>query len=444
LCGTTLITLLHYYFTRLPMRLFFPLLLLLFSLSLSAQQEKKPLTLGKWEITPILGFQGWATYTHGTKEYDTALGQYIDVDDRLNFLVRRLRWGSTAKMGDRLLVKFVGAVDWLAEDQRSGPVGGVNFGAFPPAQVWDIYAQYKLTPNSEGLYVIGGYLRPPVGRESISGAFGVSSFEKSFSQWYLRTHLVGTGPGAAGGMYFGGLQHLSDKVHLDYRGGVFNPQNNGISAGRLASPLFTARVSMALGDAERETWAHGLPAANAFGKRNTVALALSLASEGPTDAAPGGVNVLGVDGVITQGQFHLEGEYHLMGRKAPGTPDLTNVTYLLRGGFNIDLTPTAPVSEKRYLEPSLLVYGYNGTLDLEEYETVLAASSFGGEEQVINVGLNYHLRPGKVRLGLHYTAFTGERGDLPPAGRLSQFWQQPGIGGIQRGNYAGLEIILIY
>lgn len=424
------------------------LLLLLFSVSvLSAQDEEKaPLTFNDWKIKPILGFQGWATYTSGAQDFNLGSGQYVDVDNRANFMLRRLRFGSTAQVGDRLFFKFLGAADFVGSDQRSATIGGVNNGGFPQAQIWDVFAQYKITANSEGLYVIGGYLRPPIGRESMSGAMGVSSMEKGFNQWYVRQHLVGTGPGGAGGVYLGGLSSLGEKLHIDYRGGVFNPQSNAISVGPLYSPLFAGRVNVMFGDREKSTWAYGLPAANSFGKRTTLALALNLASEGPSSTATGGVSLLGLDGLFNIGHFHAEGEYHLMNRKADDgdVADFSSVTYMLRTGFNLDVTPQGLTDGRRYLEPTIMVYGFNGALTLDEYKNVLATNYFGGQETIVDAGINYHLRPGRVRIGLHYVAFSGDRGELPEDGRLSWYWAQAGIGGIQRGNYAGFEVILNY
>ncbi len=398
-----------------------------------------------WTVRPILGVQSWATYTLGHQDYDAAGEAYIDADDRINFMLRRLRFGTTAQVGDRLFIKFLGAVDFVGADQRSGTVGGVNNGGFPAAQVWDIYTQYKISRNTEALYVVGGYLRAPVGRESMSGALGVSSFEKAWSQWYVRQHLVGTGPGGAGGAYLGGLVPLTKggNVHLDYRAGVYNANNAGISAGRLASPLLVGRFNFMFGDPESEVWAYGLPAPNSFGKRRTVSIALNVADEGPTDAAPGGIGLIGLDGVVTLGQFHAEGEYYRMVREDAANAAYESATYSFRLGYNIPL-PRGDGGSPSYLEPTAMVYGFDGTTDAGEYPVVVATSFIGGTEVVYDVGVNYHVKPGKVRLGLHYVGRSGELGDLPPDGQLNWNFNQGGIGGIRRGDYLGLEVILAY
>ena len=431
-----------------PMRflLFAGLLALAGSLSGQTADPVNDPIFGNWTIKPILGFQGWSTYTAGFEEYDADANDYFPVDNRLNFMLRRTRFGANAKVGERLFVKFLGAADFVGSDQRAATIGGVNNGGFPVLQVWDIYAQYKLTPDSEGLYVIGGYFRPPVGRETISGAFGVSSFEKGFNQWYLRQHLTGTGPGGTGGVYLGGLRPLGEKVFIDYRAGVWNAANNGISQGATYSPLVTSRVSFAFGDPERVTWAHGLPAANSFGKRKTVAVAISAANEGPTTAAPGGIGLLGVDFLVDRGHFHLEGEYQLLTRDAAeeqNLPTLSSATYMLRTGFNIRVKGDAE-GAARYLEPTLMVYGFDGATTLADYATVVATNYFGAEEMVIDAGVNYHVKPGKVRVGLHYTAFSGDRGALPADGRLAWNFSQAGVGGIRRGGYGGVEVIVNY
>lgn len=396
-----------------------------------------------WTVKPILAVQGWGTYTMGHEDYDPDTDAYLPTDDRLNFMIRRLRFGSTAQIGDRLFIKFLGAADFVGTDQRAGTVGGVNNGGFPNAQIWDIFAQYKISRTSEALYVIGGYLRPPIGRESMSGALGVSSFEKSWTQWYVRQHLVGTGPGGTGGVYLGGLVPLAEKVHLDYRGGVFNAQNSGISAGRETSSLLVGRVNFMFGDAESTTWTYGLPAANSFGRRNTFAVALNVATEGGTQSAPAGIGLLGVDAVANYGMFHVEGEYHRMMRGAENDDRYNSSTYAIRAGYNFVMSTNDP-DRPRYLEPTAMVYGFVGTTDAVEYPTVVATSFFGGTETVYDIGVNYHVDPGKIRLGLHYVGRTGDIGDLPADGRLSWHNMQNGIGGIRRGDYVGFEVILAY
>ena len=397
-----------------------------------------------WTIRPILGVQTWATYTFGHQDFNADRGEYVDADNRLNIMLRRLRFGSTAQVGDRLFIKFLGAADFVGTDQRAGTVGGENNGGFPSAQIWDVFAQYKISRNTEGLYVIGGFLRPCIGRESMSGAFGVSSFEKMWTQWYVRQHLVGTGPGGTGGVYLGGLTTLADKIHLDYRGGVFNAQNNGITAGRESSSLFAGRANFMFGDAENDTWTYGLPNANSFGKRSTVAVAVNLATEGPTAAANEGISLLGVDALVNFGMFHLEGEYHYMTRRADGLDDYNSSTYGVRLGYSFALPNTDQPNRPSYLEPSVMVYGFNGTEEAGEYDAVVATNYFGGTERVIDVGLNYHLKPGKVRLSLHYVDMDGDPGGLPEDGRLTWFNRQGGIGGIRRGDYLGFEVVLNY
>ena len=396
-------------------------------------------TYTKWQINPILGMQSWATYTVGQEEFDEAAGGYVDVDDRLNFMVRRLRFGSTANVTDRLFFKFLGAADFVGSDQRAGTVGGVNNGAFPNLQVWDLYLRYKLTENTEGLYVIGGFLRPPVGRESMSGAYGVASFEKSFSQFYVRQQMTGTGPGGAGGAYLGGLGALGDKLTVDYRGGVFNPFNNGISAGRRASTLVAGRLNFMFGEPESEVWRYGLKS-NYFGKRTGVSIAVAGSHEGDTGILKSS-NTIGVDFLVNAGQFHLEGEYISLLRRTATFPDTyAPDTYFVRAGYNFALAARAGKT-RRYLEAAVLLYGFNG--DANSSAAARATNFFSGDEQALDVGLNYHVVPGKVKLALHYVARSGDNAGIDgadPSG--NQFFFQPGIGGIRRGDYLGFGVVV--
>lgn len=422
-----------------PMRLRLALLFLLFSLVLTAQEEgeQRP-DLTDWTVNPILAFQGWGTYTFGGEE---RMGNTFEpVDDRLNFMVRRFRWGATAGVGDRLFIKFLGALDFVGSDQRAGTVGGVNNGGFPAAQIWDLYVRYRVVPKSEVLYVVGGWLRPPLGRESMSGALGVASFEKGWNQWYIRQHLVGTGPGGTAGVYLGGMRSLNEGLHVDYRAGVFNPEGGGLSGGRTFSPLFVSRLNLMFGDPEKQSWTYGLAAANTFGRRQGASLAVVYSTEGPTERVARGVRHLGLDGVVSLGQFHLEGEWHGMLRRATQGEQRFR-TFMLRTGVNLPLA-TGGATPARYLEPTVMVYGFRGGTTNAAYDVAVATAYFAGDETVYDVGLNYHLVPGKIRLGLHYVGRSGELGEIAPGPSLAWHHFQAGVGPIVRGDYVGAELIL--
>ena len=420
------------------MRLLFFLYFLPLSLFAQDADYDGP-TYTNWQIRPILGIQGWATYTLGQEEFDDDLSDYVPVDDRLNFMLRRLRFGSTANVTDRLFFKFLGAADFVGSDQRAGTVGGVNNGAFPNLQVWDLYLRYRLSKNSEALYVIGGFLRPPVGRESMSGAYGVASFEKSFSQFYVRQQMTGTGPGGTGGAYLGGLGKLADKVTVDYRGGLFNPFNNGISAGRRASTLAAGRLNLMFGQPESDKWRYGLRS-NYFGKRTGVSIAVAGSHEGPTGVLQSSSTV-GVDFLINTGQFHLEGEYiRLLRDNGETSGDYASATYFVRAGYNFAL-PLKAGKTQRYLEAAVLVYGFDG--DENSSAAARATNFFSADEQAVDVGLNYHVVPGKVKLALHYVARSGNNDGIAgsdPSG--NQYFFQPGIGGIRRGDYVGFGVVV--
>ena len=395
-------------------------------------------TYTRWQISPILGIQSWATYTIGQEEFEPTLNAFAPVDDRLNFMVRRLRFGSTANITDRLFFKFLGAADFVGSDQRAGTVGGVNNGAFPNLQVWDLYLRYQLSPNSEAAYVVGGFLRPPVGRESMSGAYGVASFEKSFSQFYVRQQMTGTGPGGTGGAYFGGLGKVSDKFTVDYRAGLFNPFNNGISAGQRASTLVAGRVNFMFGDPESQQWRYGLKT-NYFGKRRGVSIAVAGSREGDTGILAESAT-LGVDWLVNFGQFHLEGEYIRLLREGAIGVTYNTATYFVRAGYNFALAER-PGKPRQYVELAALAYGFDGATD--NNNAALATAFFSGDELAIDVGLNYHVVPGKVKLALHYVARSGDHGNIVgDASTGNQYFFQPGIGGIRRGDYLGFGVVV--
>ena len=183
------------------------ILLLCFSgsLSLSAQDhttewQKK---LEDFKLKPSIGLQLWSSYTIGEEVYDKSLGKYKSVDDRLNFQIRRTRLGFSGQPYGHLLFKFDAALDLVGRDLLSGTEAGANNGASPQFRLWNAWLQWKIKKGSEKFNLVAGYLPPQIGRESITSALRSTSMEKSWSQNYLRRHLVGIGPGRAMGVNLG-------------------------------------------------------------------------------------------------------------------------------------------------------------------------------------------------------------------------------------------------
>ena len=148
-------------------------------------------TIKDFQVKPILAFQFWGSYTAGMEQYQEEKGDYVAIDNRLNFMVRRTRFGFQAQPYEFLSIKVVAAIDLVGRDLNSAFNGGANNGSFPNFGLWDAYLQFRLKKNSEAIYLKAGYFVPAFGLSSLNSAFHVNSISKSFSQAYIRQHLVG-------------------------------------------------------------------------------------------------------------------------------------------------------------------------------------------------------------------------------------------------------------
>ncbi len=72
----------------------------------------------------------------------------------------------------------------------------------------DLQIRYQLSEGKEWLYLTSGFFRPQLGRESITSAWSVNSFEKAISQSYVRSYLVNAGHGRAPRFNLGGITTL--------------------------------------------------------------------------------------------------------------------------------------------------------------------------------------------------------------------------------------------
>ena len=208
------------------------LFLLCFAASLWAQQNsEQPEDWWKQiKVKPTAVLQVWSTYTMGQQVYNETTGTYEQVGNRFNTQLRRSRFGMKGNAGQDLKFNLTLAVDLVGRDLLSGTEGGANNGGSPGPRLWNAYVLWRLVPKQEWLHLGIGYQVPQIGRESTTSAFRIPSMEKSWSQNYLRRHLVGTGPGRAMGVQLGGL--LLPESGSPWSGrydiGIYNPPNTAL------------------------------------------------------------------------------------------------------------------------------------------------------------------------------------------------------------------------
>ena len=140
-------------------------------------------------------------------------------ETRNDTFIRRGRIGFQGNIKKELTYKIIFAYDNLGKDGKTKLAGlaqsteNLNFNLFDAFFSWELYPKL--------LNMTFGYLRPQIGRESITAAFEVNSFEKAMTNFYLRPHLVGRANGRETGINLGGL-YLGDFWSVNYNIGFFD------------------------------------------------------------------------------------------------------------------------------------------------------------------------------------------------------------------------------
>ena len=407
--------------------------LLLGSATSLAQTDSTKLTrlLANYRIVPSLGLQSWATYTMGMEVLDPTSNTYRAVDNRLNFQLRRTRLALNGQPYDRLRFSFVTALDQLGSDALAATQAGSTNGLAVNFRVWNAWLQYALKPESDGLYLLAGYFVPPVGRETTTPALRSTSFEKSGSQFYLRRHLLNSGPGRAYGLMLAGQQHaLSGNLHLTYEAALTNPAFAGFdgnSVGEAYSPLVSGRLSVHLGDAEATTYNINRRV-NYFGKRRGLTVALAGGRQGGSDLYASN-GAYGAEWLANHSGWQIDGEWLRLSREAAGSNYRAHTGYL-RVGRNYVLP------REWTLEPVAMYWWFAGPEGGSELSQADKLNGFTGRDRGFDLGMNWYLNP-DCRLSLFYALRQGGAVASGETLARNSYFQQGGIGGIRRGNYLG-------
>jgi hypothetical protein len=395
--------------------------------------------LADYHLQTSLGVQLWSTYTTGMEVYEPARDRFVGVDNRLNTQFRRSRIGLSGAPYPGVDFNVTMAIDFVGKDVLSATQAGVNNGATPQVALWNATVSWQLQPRSDALHLMVGYYPAPMGRESLTPALRVTSLEKSWSQNYLRRHLVGTGPGRAAGLNLGGLFGTGAAgVNVSYDLSVQNPVAGalgGNSTGRRSSPLLTTRWALHLGDPEFASYSYGHKV-NYFGQRRGLTVAFAASERGATDQFAQN-RALGTDILFNWGPWNLDGEYSYLYREADNGRSSTGSTGYVRLSHNIDL------ARRRTLEPVILYWFFNGPMDAGEQATARTLNTFAGQDNGLDLGANYYFNP-NLKLSLHYTWQWGAAGAADPTTLLNNYYQQAGLANaIRRGDWAGLGLVAI-
>ena len=422
------------------------ILLLLFTPLLSkAQAVKWEKGKAAVELQPVIALQLWSSYTLGQEVYRPEKSSYEAVENRLNFQMRRSRFGVKGKAFDRVKFNIVAAFDLVGRDVLAGTEAGMNNGSSPQLRLWNAYLRWKALKKADFLHISAGYLLPQIGRESTTSAMRSTSMEKSWSQNYLRRHLVGKGPGRTEGISLGGLFYQDQNLlNWGYDIGLYNPafrEYDGQSVGDEYAPLYSGRLALYIGEPESRQYKSSRQV-NYFGERRGLTVAAAGAYQGRTSLFSSN-SAAGIDWLLNMGHWNIDGEWYYLWRAKEGRQEQNAQplsagarTGYLRMSYNIGL-PHGWV-----LEPVGMLMQFNGATDAAGQAEAASLEAFAGEEQILNVGFNFYFNP-DLKLSLQYTHREGDAGAVGDGATVNNYFYQPGVGAIRRGDWLGLGLVAI-
>ena len=402
-----------------------------------------------FKIEPLLQFQFWSVYSSNQKVFNAQSKVYDAAEDRLNFLIRRGRVGFRMQPFDNLKATVMLSFDAIGRDVQSGSFGAANNGAIPSVGLFDAFLEWRLKPQSEKFFLVAGYFRPQISRESITPAWQVGSLEKSATQTYLRQHIVGLNAGRTAGVNLGGLlKNSTERVCLNYNLGVFNPgfyANSNNSVGRQFSPLLVGRAVLSLGDPELKQYGISY-LQNYFNQRKGISLALDGSTQGQTDLFSRNTSI-GADVLLNWKALNVDAEYHRMlrngSRQLPNNARLRNFAYA-SSVQHLRLSYNWIAGKKLFLEPTFTLMHYQGATDSLRQADALAVHTFAGTETYYDTGINWHLQERKLKLMLHYIWRKGNPGAAGDGATVNDYFNQANVGAIRRGNWLGLGVNAIF
>jgi hypothetical protein len=395
----------------------------------------------KYKLKTSLGFQLWTTYTMKQEVYNADNDSYVRIDDRWNSQLRRSRLSISGQPYKKLSFKLTAALDLIGRDANAATQGGNNNGNFGQFALWNMYVRWKPFLEHDLFNITAGFQPAQIGRESITGALNSTSFEKSWSQNYLRRSIVGTGPGRAMGVNVGGQKNFSKNLSFSYDVGAFSPQafsSQNNSQGVNASPLFVGRISISIGDPESKAYTTSYRI-NYFGERRGMTLAVAGSHHGKTDIFDKN-EAVGFDWLINFDMLNLDGEWTYLSRSKNienrDVKSKSNTGYV-RLGYNISLP------KGQFLEPVIMYVKFNGPMDRNGQKDALLLKSFAGSDQILDIGVNYHLNP-KLKVSITYTVNQGDLGDSDAGATFNNYFRNSNKEAIRRGNLLGLALVGIF
>lgn len=327
---------------------------------------------------PYVVIETWATYSINEENNGT------DYANRGDISLRRFRFGAGGTPYPWLKYKFQFYLDRLGEDGYAATKGSCA----ETIGIWNAYITAKLSKNNQLLNLHAGYYWAAISREYNTCPWAVGSFDKTQSAWYMRSFITGTGNGIESGIGLGGLQNWNN-FGISYRIGTYEPQE--YASDQYANRLNTARIMLSFGDPEETTYKYML-SGNQWQKRNGVTLGFGVSSQ-----LNGAINdtlffnsskAYGTDILINHKGLSITGEYFKLKRDAKNIADYSGTQWLIRVSYNL-------IIANKYIEPVIAYDNYEGEGSSTLFNHI-------GDDQTIDMGINWYINKDKLKLALHY------------------------------------------
>ncbi len=354
------------------------------------------------KITFFQMVQVWNVYTLENDSFDE------DMDARDDVYIRRGRIGVKGNIRKDIAFKVWFAYDNLGKNEASASTGGPNTTAGKGTDgsenrefyVWDAIWTWKADPEWANISI--GYFRPQVGKESITTAFKVISFQKALTNFDFRKHIVGRGPGRETGINIGGLAlnkrlnyniGIFDTNHKKIVGNAGNSKKPTVGDGKKWSPMYAVRVAWSFGDPEHKKYKMGYTQTY-YGKRNGTTIGLNYTYQGETDKFKKN-GIYSVDILSNYGNFDFNAEYDWLYRTDLSDNDGTDTIWDIKAGYNIKL------KNGQIVRPAIMVSKEEVDVD-NNGDHVSDISGVAADKELYEVSVNWLINKDKLKLNLSY------------------------------------------
>ncbi len=346
--------------------------------------------------------QVWNIYTLENDSFNP------DMDSRSDLYIRRGRIGVKGHLRKDISFRVWFAYDNLGKNEATAGTGtpnstagkGTNGSENREFYIWDAIWTWQADPEWANISV--GYFRPQVGKESITTAFKVISFQKALPNFDFRKHIVGRGPGRETGINIGGLAlnkrfnfnvGIFDTNHKNIVGNDTNSKQPTVGDGKKWSPMYAVRVAWSFGDPEMKKYKMGYTQTY-YGKRNGTTIGLNYTYQGETDVFKKN-GIYSIDILSNYGNLDFNAEYDWLYRTNLADQSGTDVIWDVKVGYNFKL------ENGQIIRPAVMVSKEEVDVDANN-DMVSDISGIAAEKELYEVSLNWLINKDKFKLNLSY------------------------------------------